>query len=179
MMNNNDGPQGLGGWLILPMLGLILTPIRLGALLVMTYLPIFSEGAWEVLTTPGSEAYHPLWAPFLIFEILGNACFVVFAGILLILLFKKHYRFPSLMILFYVSNLAFVGIDFFVADLIPAVAEESDPESIKELTRTVISAAIWIPYFMRSRRVQNTFTYGKVEQGGDGNSYPPPIPGSE
>ena len=59
-MNQKAEPSGLGGWLILPMLGLIFLPIKLGAMLATIYYPIFSEGYWEVLTTPESEAYHAL-----------------------------------------------------------------------------------------------------------------------
>jgi hypothetical protein len=38
-------PRGIGGWLILPMIGLFVTPLRLGAFLFSTYIPIFTEGA--------------------------------------------------------------------------------------------------------------------------------------
>ena len=67
------------------------------------------------------------------------------------------------MIWFLALNVAFVVIDFFVADLIPAVAAEPDPESTKELIRTIIGAAIWIPYFLKSDHVKNTFINGIIE----------------
>jgi len=169
-MNQKAEPSGLGGWLILPMLGLIFLPIKLGAMLVMTYYPIFSEGYWEVLTTSGTEAYHALWAPLLIFEIVGNSGFFIGAIVLLVFFFQRHLRFPTLMIWFLSLNLAFVGIDFLAADLIPAVAAEPDPESTKELIRTVAGAVIWIPYFLKSVRVKNTFTNGMIEQGSEGNA---------
>lgn len=164
-MNQKAEPSGLGGWLILPMLGLILSPIKLGAMLATTYYPIFSEGYWEVLTNPGSEAYHALWAPLLIFEIVGNSGFLIGAIVLLVFFFQRHHRFPTLMIWFLGLNLAFVGIDFFAADLIPAVAAAPDPESTQELIRAITGAAIWIPYFLKSVRVKNTFTNGMIEHG--------------
>ena len=163
-MNQKTEPSGLGGWLILPMLGLIFLPFKLGFMLATNYFPIFSEGGWAVLTTPGSESYHALWAPLLIFEIIGNSAFLIAAIILLVFFFRKHHRFPKLMILFLSINLAFVGIDFFAADLIPAVASKPDPESTKEFIRVIFASAIWIPYFMKSVRVKNTFTNGVFEQ---------------
>jgi hypothetical protein len=169
-MNQKTEPSGLGGWLILPMLGLMFLPFKLGAMLAVNYYPIFSEGYWEVLTTPGSEAYHALWAPLLIFEIAVNSIFFISAIVLLVFFFQKHHRFPKLIIWFLGLNLAFVGIDFFAADLIPAVASEPDPESTKELIRTIVGAAIWIPYFLKSVRVKNTFTNGMIEQGSGGNA---------
>lgn len=151
------GPRGLGGWLILPAIGLFVLPIRLTIMLINDFLPIFQRGYWEALTTPGSEAYHHLWAPLVIFEIAGNTFFIIFDIILIFLFFTKSYRFPVLFIAFLVLNLFFVVSDFFFADLIPAVAAESDREFVRDLAGSIIGAIIWIPYFLVSKRVKNTF----------------------
>lgn len=150
-------PRGLGGWLILPAIGLIVTPIRLMVSLITVFLPIFQKGYWEVITTPGSEAYHQLWAPLIIFEIAGNTFFIIVYIVLIFLFFSKSYRFPTLFIVCLALNLIFVVGDFFFADLIPTVEAQSDFQSVKDLVRFGISAAIWIPYFLVSKRVKNTF----------------------
>lgn len=149
--------KGLGGWLIIPALGLFIYPIRMAMSFKNDFLPIFQEGYWEILTTPGSEAYHHLWAPLLIFEMTFNSIFIILNFIMIYLFFTKHYRFPGLYIIFLASNLIFVVVDFFIADFIPALANQDDMESLKEVIRTVVSALIWIPYFMVSERVKNTF----------------------
>ena len=169
-MNQKTEPSGLGGWLILPMLGLIFLPFKIGALLVTTHMPIFSEGYWDILTNSESEAYHALWAPLLTYEIIGNLIFILASVILLVFFFQKHHSFPKLMIIYLATNLVFVGIDFFAADLIPAVAAEPAPESTIELIRTLVGAAIWIPYFKNSVRVRNTFTKRLLEQGAAENA---------
>lgn len=147
----------MGGWLILPAIGLFVLPIRLAVILYDDFLPIFREGYWEVLTTPGSGAYHHLWAPVITFEIVCNAFLIIFDIILLFLFFAKSYRFPTLMIAFLASNLVFVASDFFLANLIPAVAAAGNAGSVIELSPIIISAMIWIPYFLVSKRVKNTF----------------------
>ena len=155
---NEKELNGIGGWLILPMLGLILTPIRIGYLLLVSFLPILTDGSWEILTTPGSHAYHELWGPVLIFEMAVNIIFGVTSIVLLILLFSKHHLFPKLIIGFYLLNIAFIATDNFISGFIPAVAEQDDTESTTELIRSIITAAIWIPYFLKSERIKNTFT---------------------
>ena len=90
--------------------------------------------------------------------------FLVAAIVLLVLFFKKNYRFPKLIVWFFALNVAFGVIDFFLGGLIPAVAAEPDTFSMKELIRGVVGAAIWIPYFLKSVRVRNTFTNGIIEQ---------------
>lgn len=141
----------------MPAIGLFYLPVRLLISLNKDFLPIFSKGYWEILTTPGSEAYHHLWAPLIIFEISGNILFILFDVFLIFLFFTKSYRFPLLYIIFLVSNLLFVVGDFFFADFIPIIAAESDPESLMEVARTIVAAMIWIPYFLVSKRVKNTF----------------------
>lgn len=162
IMKNEDEPSGLGGWLIFPMLGLIISPFIIGAMLVTTFIPIFSEGYWSILTNPESEAYHVLWAPLLAFEIIGNLVFLVAPVILLVLFFQKHYRFPILIIIYLATNLVFIGIDFVAVHLFLGTADGSDPESIKELIKTLIGAVVWIPYFKNSIRVKNTFIKGLI-----------------
>jgi hypothetical protein len=150
-------PRGLGGWLVLPVIGLIFTVARTTVLLVIQLVPIFSQGYWGILTSPGSEAYHVLWGPILIGELVGNFLSVLFGLVLLYLYFTKSYRFPMLYIVFMIYSLLFVVTDLFASNLIPAVAAESNIEAYKEIVRTAIAAAIWIPYMLVSKRVKNTF----------------------
>jgi hypothetical protein len=54
-MTDNNELKGLGGWLILVGIGVVLAPVRLLITLVKTYKPIFEDGIWEALTTEGAE----------------------------------------------------------------------------------------------------------------------------
>lgn len=121
------------------------------------YAPIFENGVWENLTTPGTGAYHYLWGPLIVYEIVGNLFFAIGAIVLVVLFFTKNHRFPLLMIGFLVLNPVFVILDHFLGNLIPFVADMGDTESYAEIGRAVIGAMIWVPYFMVSKRVKNTF----------------------
>ena len=70
-------PKGIGGWLVLVAIGLVVSPLRLIHLLWTAYLPLVQGGGWALLTTPGSEAYHPYWRPLLIFEVASNIFLIV------------------------------------------------------------------------------------------------------
>jgi hypothetical protein len=147
----------IGGWLILVAIGLIFSPIRLIVVLVKDLLPALSGDTWSRLTTPGTEAYHPLWAPLLLFEVIGNCLFIVFPIVIAVFFFQKRRFVPQLIIVLLLSNLVFVAIDYFAADLIPFVAAQEDMGSLVELIRVLIASAIWVPYFIVSKRVQGTF----------------------
>jgi hypothetical protein len=150
-------PKGIGGWLILVVIGLLISPIRICYHLVTVHWPIFRDGAWPILTTPGTEVYHALWAPLIAFEIAGNLLTLALGLVTLWFLVRKSRLTPILAITWLMVNTAFVVADYFAANLIPAIAAQSDPDSTKELLRSIVAASIWIPYFLLSKRVKATF----------------------
>ncbi len=155
--NVSAEPKGLGGWLILIAISLIWSTIDLTLGLFYDFLPIFQEGRWHALTTPGTEEYHPLWGPVLGFELIGNTIILIFSFALIIFFFSKSFRFPALFITYLIVNLLGHGIDFFLGDLIPAVATKPDSQDLHQLLQTLILALVLIPSFMMSERVKNTF----------------------
>jgi uncharacterized protein DUF2569 len=140
----------------MPAIGLVLTPIVLLKGLV-ELLPVLDPEIWQQLTEPGSDAYHPLWATVVIYELLANVGFLVFTLWLGFLFVRKSSRAPSVFITWLAINLAIQLIDLLLIAQIPAIAGES-VASVGEIVRAVIQAIIWIPYFLRSERVRNTFT---------------------
>jgi len=151
-------PYGkIRGWLILPAIGLIVNPVRLLILVAKDLWPEFSGETWTILTTPGTRAYHPLWGPVLIFELVGNIVFVIGSILIAVFFFQKRKFVPKLIIVFLLSNLAFVAVDHLGANAIPFIANQSDAKSLKEIVRVVIACSIWVPYFLRSKRVKGTF----------------------
>lgn len=151
-------PSGLGGWLLFAMVGLAISIVRANYSLYTTYVPIFSNGTWQALTTPGLDTYHPYWAPLLSLEIAGNIIVIGLAVLALILMLQKKRLAPRMAIACYATAFAFIAINHFAADLIPAVAEQDDSDGWRELLRSAVVASIWIPYFILSKRVKATFT---------------------
>lgn len=154
----NEKLKGLQGWLILVGIGIVLSPIRIAILMLTTYPPIFANGSWAVLTTPGNEYYNPLWAPIIIGEIAINCLQLLVSLYLAYLFFAKKAAFPYWYIGFSLFVTAFIVIDAFVVKLVLPNEPVFDPDTTKELVRSLISCAIWIPYMLVSKRVKLTFT---------------------
>jgi hypothetical protein len=151
-------PQGIGGWLYLPLLGLIIAPIRLIHAFATDFWPLFSDAkAWAILTDPASEHYHVLWKPFLIFELTANSLVLVMGLAVLWLFLRKSRHTPKLLITWLLISTVIVATDYFMTDAIPAVAASGDAESLKEMVRGIVGTAIWVPYFLVSKRVKATF----------------------
>jgi hypothetical protein len=149
--------KGIGGWLIFPLLGLIITPIEGSFQMYNIYWQIFAKGYWSSLTTPGTEVYHAFFGPLLIFEGFGNSLTLALSVVTLWFFLRKSRLLPRLMISLIIFNFVFVCGDFFLSNLVPAVAAQSDSQSTIELGQAVIGTLIWIPYFLKSKRVKQTF----------------------
>ncbi|MEO2214525.1 DUF2569 domain-containing protein [Paenibacillus amylolyticus] len=151
------GVSGLGGWLILIQIGLFVTVILLAVQLFQQIIPTFTTETWEMLTSKQSDYYHPLWGPVIIFEMVYNTLFLLFSVYTIFAFYSKKVILPRLMIIFYGLSLIVGIIDYLLLLQIPLAKELEDGSSIREIAKSVITCAIWIPYFIKSERVHNTF----------------------
>lgn len=149
--------QGLGGWLILVAIGIVIAPFYILFQLVPMYRQIFSEGVWEIATTPGSDAYHPLWQPILIGEITINVFLVLAWVYIAFLFFSKKRSLPTWYIGIMLFTLIFIAADAFAVQLVLPNEPIFDPGTTREFARSAIGAAIWVPYMLVSKRVKATF----------------------
>ncbi len=158
MEATNKSPVGIGGWLVFPALGLIVTPFTMGFQFYRDLLPALTPEVWNAVTDPQSAAYHPLWAPVIIFEVLANLALIFFTLLLSWLFFSRSKRVPALFVLWLALLAGTQIVDQLLTAQIPALAEQpTDPAVMRDLARSIISAAVWIPYFLKSVRVKNTF----------------------
>ncbi len=133
---------GIGGWLVLPAIGLVLAPI------IMVVSLIMSMGLASDVARAGYGGIHALE----MIVGLGMLIFFIYAATRF---FGKRSNAPSIMIALYVVQLVSQGILLMIE--LGADAEPFAIESGKALVRSVIGAAIWIPYFRVSKRVKATF----------------------
>jgi hypothetical protein len=150
--------EKIGGWLILVGFGVITSPIRL-AKAISENLPAYETATWDALTTPGTEAYHPMWERLLVFEMLGNISFFIFSLVIAIYFFKKKSQLPRLLIVFMVANLLFMIADYSLGASIPYLKNDASfvSEARQETIKMAMGCLIWIPYFLISKRVKGTF----------------------
>lgn len=143
---------GLGGWLALVGIGLVLSPLRLLFDLFQT-LPSYSNEAWAALAVPGGASYDAMWAPTLLFELFANVVLVVVSVLALVTYFRKSRSFP---LVFLVRQALLVGV-MAIDNLLISMLPDSEPVMDSELQRTLAIAAVWTVYILVSVRVRSTF----------------------
>jgi hypothetical protein len=148
-----DGPIGLGGWLILPLIGLAMTPFYL-AYISRDFLLL--GDSWAYLTTPQKV--------FIVVEIVANLSVFLAAPVaLLVFAFKRLEIFPGLYMIWIGLIPIVVLLDAMIGywvfqEAFAATGEPMfDKDTTRSLSRSIGQAVIWIAYMIRSERVENTF----------------------
>ncbi|MEP6634288.1 MAG: DUF2569 family protein, partial [Luteimonas sp.] len=149
-----DSPEGLGGWLVLVAIGLMISTFIIGRTL-LNLASAMSADTWGALTTFGGASYHALWAPLLLVELVANLGQLVFGALLLVLFFQRRTCFPKLMVGFYIASALLQCTDVMMSILLPAIPVT--PKDYGTLVRVVIASILWSAYMLRSRRVKATF----------------------
>jgi hypothetical protein len=148
--------NGLGGWLILVGLRLILVPIQLGALFFRELGP-YSAWRWHNLTDAAGMSYHPAWGPLLTFELLGRISTLILSLIAVVLFFQKRRIFPFWFIALLLSDALFVAGYAIGVQFLKSVMPGLTAKLPFMVMAAGLSCSIWIPYALISRRVKATF----------------------
>lgn len=143
--------SGLGGWLILPQFGLFTTAIMLILGILSLDVAYFNGEAWDILSDqPGYRAY-------VIFSIIYNISMLIFTIFSIVQFYRKKAMLPRLMIILYTVAISMSILDLIMLQQLTFVTDEEMKTLITNLGRNIIAGGIWIPYFIKSKRVKNTF----------------------
>lgn len=143
----------IGGWLILPAIGLCITPMRM--MYDLFNIEYFNYSNWRILTDPNFSAYDVKLGSFILIELILNIALLFYSIVLVILFFKRRTSVPLLAAIFYSSNFLLLLVDGIVG---AEYSDGIDNETITSIFRSLIGALIWVPYFLVSERSKGTFT---------------------
>ncbi|MCX7033117.1 MAG: DUF3857 domain-containing protein [Arenimonas sp.] len=164
--------EGIRGWLVLPAIGVCITPLVIVVELLMG-LDGYALAEWNALATPGGAGYHALWVPLLLFELTSSLALLVLSVLVLVMFFQRRRRAPLLYLVMLGGSAASALVSLGVLSLIPGAVYAITTQDWKDMVRGLVAAAIWTPYFLLSRRVRSTFIRARAAGAG-----PLPIPTS-
>ena len=147
---------GLGGWLALVGIGITIRPLITGVSVIST-VHDWDLTTWLWIANPDSEGYDTLFQIGAVFELVCLCGFFALDCLLLVLFYKKRSSFPRFAITYYLAWIAtgavcaavFSGSEGFDAEVLQSY--------YTDLGRAVVQSFIWIPYFIQSTRVRQTF----------------------
>ena len=135
-------PVGIAGWLIIPVIGLVLAPIK--------SLVMFIIGIKMIQNfTPELLGDLRLWISGLI-----DVTLIISTIVIAVLFFKKLRIAIKAVISLMAATIVATVIQAF---LNMSMFGEVDLDLFKPILHTFVFSSIWIPYFLKSKRVKNTF----------------------
>jgi len=149
-------PRGLGGWLMVVAIVVVVSIVRLVRTLVESW-PTYDAESWANLTVPGSAGYDPLWVPSLLLALVGNIGLIAGMGLVVLLYLKRRTSLPRVFIAVIGSGFVVSALDLLLTLSIPAAAQSVTSKDWSQLAGNAIGCALWTAYFLRSGRVRVTF----------------------
>lgn len=152
LLHDNE-PTGIGGWLILVILGYIRSFVSYASAISEIY-NHYIDGSIALIADRESGYYNPQLLSVINFEMITNISILLFLVVIAVCLFRKKKIFPKLAIALIIISGTVTVFDYIFAYLIGL--EVTDFE-IAEIVGMLIGSIPWIFYFIKSKRVKNTF----------------------
>ena len=153
MDDSKEQPCGLGGWLILVGIGIVLGPVLMAGDIAEA---IRDTGAiWHM---PDVEEVYPMLKTAILAELVAMIAIFAASCYMIVLFFRKKRLFPKWFIALAICEIVLIPVSLLG---IGALIGENlfDEEMTKIFMKTVARACIWIPYMLYSVRVKNTFIH--------------------
>jgi hypothetical protein len=148
------GPKGFGGWLVIPVIGLVLTAAFSLYSLAESLFQLLEPRVWQALFAKPSLLHLLLG-----FDFSSSVVLLILALVGLARMKRRSHRFPSLMIIFLCTNFVVHVVEAVLTLLYFDSVDVSPPSGAgRGSFGALLGVLIWVPYFIRSKRVKNTFT---------------------
>lgn len=138
----------IGGWLWLPALGLVASLISYVVSFLKT-LKILFDGSSSLLPT---NVVLSIW-----FELFSFAALFLLTIYVSSLFIRKKCALPRWYIALIIIPILYSVVDLIIAAHV--LKMKIDYDDARTLVRSIVSACIWIPYFLISVRVKRTFIH--------------------
>jgi hypothetical protein len=158
---------GLSGWLILPIIGVILIPLSF-----LIGVGSFVQGALEAQSGYGEEILRPWQKYFFVGAFLET--FLAVASVMLwVLLFGCRTSFPIFYVVLGVFYLGSDAVLYAIEAQLPQIEAGAVEERVGLLVRGGVGLLLWGTYMIVSQRVKATFV---KRRDGRAAAVPPPLP---
>lgn len=152
---------GIGGWMVLPMIGLFISPLRI-------LYDIYDSGSWffqASLYVPQLEVKSkPLFQLYILFFQFQAIAMLGLVLITLVLFLNRRTSVALLMKVIYIGSVVFLFLDMVLYEWLDLQTLFGEAYDARDLGRAFFSAAIWVPFFSLSERVRTTFVQRKDVQ---------------
>ncbi|MDF3059424.1 MAG: hypothetical protein K0R17_3639 [Rariglobus sp.] len=160
--------EGIGGWLILLAIGVVIRPLIQLGMMKDTFGLIGNRAGWITMADTESVSYLAGYAPLVWTETFIQGLFLAWAAVMVVQFFRCRSSLPKSL-----SALLLLAVAWEIIDLIVVtrmLPGESPPNYVRPAGHVIVTIA-WVCYLHVSRRVHATFRNPRSK-----SITPPPLP---
>lgn len=174
-LNTPPAPVGIGGWLILAAIAVLVRPlVYMASLGNLAHL--LPANVWGALTVPGGDYHHWLWAPYA-YVMTALVLWLLAASVALaVLFFQQRSSVPRLWVGMLAATLLVAVLDWAASAYLPGIDAATLRQDKGSATGAFFGLVLWASYFANSRRVRATFIVRRGARKARAAAEPPPIP---
>ncbi|MBL7937875.1 MAG: DUF3857 domain-containing protein [Flavobacteriales bacterium] len=148
-------PKAIGGFLILPAIGLCINPLGIVYDILSDDAALLHATDYTSLVRTDNALGVDLYMH--LSQLMAFALFA-FSILLIVLFFRRRSSIPLLMKLMYAGSAGWLLVDYGLFHALDLDTTSGMVYPTKDITRAILAACIWVPVFHLSTRVHSTFT---------------------
>ncbi|WP_028547199.1 DUF2569 family protein [Paenibacillus taiwanensis] len=161
-------PVGLGGWLLLFYFSLMLAAYSYFNS-INNFIDFMGTIDYKNLNDPNYNGYHYLWELYHNVNLYGSGILLAIIVVICFLSFKQSNKLPNIARSFFMLSAIMAGAIYWISYIINkdlnGILSNAVDDLFIRLIASVVVSLLWISYFVKSQRVQNTFVMSKRRQG--------------
>ncbi|HTJ79987.1 MAG TPA: DUF3857 domain-containing protein [Rariglobus sp.] len=155
---DSENFDGIGGWLVLLAIAVVLRPIFLLVGAKDTFAMMGNLQNWTALTDSDSVSYNGGFAVLAWVETFAEGFLIAWSLVVIGQFFRRKASLPwSLIVMLVITLLWTIGDHYAVAQVFPSTSVKSQTKIVGAVFGQVFYMALWVPYLLVSRRVKMTF----------------------
>ena len=154
--SNKPDIAGIGGWLILVSLGVIVRPITHGLAAYRTLKPYLDRQVWDRVLASSVVTSENGFRSLVIGETIARTSLFILALLALVLFYQRRRLFRNVFIVLLLAEVVYLALDAATTWAVTTLHTEANAQALS-MVGLIGVALIWIPYMLTSRRVRATF----------------------
>lgn len=147
----------ISGVLLLAFLSIIAIPIISLNSFRSIILPFSFDKKWIEISTRALDSFNKQWSQLAIFEFTLNVILTIFSVMLIVIFVRRSKHLIRTLMAYYFIKIIAITVIFYLHTVIRGPVTPSITMIAQETFLSIVLTGIWLPYFLLSEQVRETF----------------------